>query len=140
MRKFAGRFTRMLRKAEELFFPSIDGDEEEEALRLPTLAASMIVERKSGERYPLSFKSDIIGTDAESCSLCFPEDGKLEKNHAEIRAEKYGFVIEDLGSASGTFLNNERLRENKAVPLEPADLIKVGERELVFVRRQTKAG
>lgn len=64
----------------------------------------------------------VIGRDA-ACALVV-QDRQVSREHAVIRPEEgFGFVIEDLDSRAGTFVNGVRTR--KAV-LQEGDAIKVG--------------
>jgi hypothetical protein len=51
------------------------------------------------------------------------EDDSISRRHAEIRKSGPGYVVRDLESANGTFLNGERVSE---APLRPGDTIKFG--------------
>lgn len=61
-------------------------------------------------------------------------DGGLEKGvsrrHAKIIQRKGDFFIEDLGSANGTFLNDQRLTPYLPYPLKTGDKIQIGRIEL----------
>lgn len=53
----------------------------------------------------------------------------VSRYHAKIRPEKLGYVLYDLGSSRGTFVNNDKI-EKKI--LREGDKIKVGPETLVF--------
>ncbi|MEO6456937.1 MAG: FHA domain-containing protein [Chloroflexia bacterium] len=53
----------------------------------------------------------------------------VDPAHAELRRESEGFVLVDLGSGSGTFVNEMRTGENM---LSDGDVIRVGEVRFVF--------
>jgi class 3 adenylate cyclase/pSer/pThr/pTyr-binding forkhead associated (FHA) protein/putative methionine-R-sulfoxide reductase with GAF domain len=68
----------------------------------------------------------VIGRDV-SCAIVIAERS-VSREHAVVRPEKgYGFVIEDLDSRSGTFVNGVRAR--KAV-LQDGDTIRIGTTQL----------
>lgn len=56
----------------------------------------------------------------------------VSRRQAEIRREGEGWIVRDLGSANGTFLNGERLTEER--PLAPGDEISFGKFSLFFER------
>lgn len=53
----------------------------------------------------------------------------VSRQHAEIRAAGGGFVVRDLNSRNGTFLNGERVTES---PLKDGDEVRVGEARIRF--------
>ncbi|HEX2954483.1 MAG TPA: FHA domain-containing protein [Bacillota bacterium] len=63
-------------------------------------------------------------------------DYKVSREHASLqyRSRDERFVLEDLGSTNGTFLNERRIRREM---LRSGDLIKVGETTLQFVMVET---
>ncbi len=59
-------------------------------------------------------------------------DPKVSRHHALIRRDGERFVLADLGSSNGTFVNGERIAAPAA--LEDGDVIVIGDVELVFGR------
>ena len=59
----------------------------------------------------------------------------VSREQAEIRQEKRGWSIRDLGSANGTFVNGERLTATR--PLKAGDEISFGKFSLFFARPLT---
>ncbi len=57
-------------------------------------------------------------------------DEQVSRNHALIRREGTGYLIIDLGSANGTFVNEKPV--TMATPLRSNDVIRLGECRLVF--------
>ena len=58
-------------------------------------------------------------------------DADISRKHARLVLQGEGYLLEDLGSTNGTFLNGERLTAPQT--LQPGDLIRLGEAvELVF--------
>lgn len=80
--------------------------------------------------FPLPFR---IGrsTDAELV-LGSPRVSKL---HAEIDANGRGYVVRDLGSRNGTFINGERVEGERALSL--GDVLHVAHREMRLVLAET---
>ena len=74
-----------------------------------------------------------IGRDARN-DLALPDDPKVSHQHACIRHEGDTYVIEDLQSTNGTFLERELkvTRITSPQPLLPNDVIRVGSTLLVF--------
>lgn len=63
----------------------------------------------------------LIGRDPESHLVL--TQAFISRRHAEITTEKNGFVIRDLGSRHGTFVNGQPITSHH---LRPGDLIKLG--------------
>ncbi|HPQ80108.1 MAG TPA: sigma 54-interacting transcriptional regulator [bacterium] len=57
-------------------------------------------------------------------------DKTVSRNHMEIEYEADSFLLRDLGSTNGTFLNGSRVKE---AYLTPGDLIKIGNTTVEFV-------
>ncbi len=60
--------------------------------------------------------------------ICLSTDG-VSRRHALVAAEKTGFLIKDLGSQNGTFVNDNQVTECR---LNYGDVIKLGEAQLLF--------
>jgi hypothetical protein len=56
-------------------------------------------------------------------------DPKVSRNHAEIRRDREGFLLVDLGSTNGTFVNGRPVRE---ALLHDGDRIAIGGATIVF--------
>jgi pSer/pThr/pTyr-binding forkhead associated (FHA) protein len=74
-----------------------------------------------------------IGRDAQN-DLALPDDSKVSQQHARIRQEGDTYVVEDLQSTNGTFLEreSEETRITAPQPLRPNDVIRVGSTRLAF--------
>jgi FHA domain len=59
-------------------------------------------------------------------------DPQASSRHAEVRPEGEGYVISDLGSTNGTFINQRRLTPNVPYVLKPTDLIRIGSTEFTY--------
>lgn len=67
----------------------------------------------------------------EGCHLAFPESSKLSSRHFRIRHQGGEFVLEDLGSKNGTYVNtNEHRTQTKT--LVAADIIYAGGIKFAF--------
>ncbi len=75
------------------------------------------------EVYPLSKQEIIIGRDATADVMV--NIAEISRRHTRLRFEGGGFVVEDLGSTNGTFVNGQRLTGPQM--LRPGDRIKLGE-------------
>lgn len=79
-------------------------------------------------RQPLEGAAVSIGR-ASDCSIPI-KDRYLSRKHAELIAVGSGWMLKDLGSANGTYLNGSRVERNEL--LKPGDRIRLGDTEIVF--------
>ncbi len=82
----------------------------------------------SGDRISLKEGKNLIGRLAD-CAVVV-SDGNTSRHHAQIHGAGSGFVINDLGSTNGTFLNGERLIADHR--LADGDIITLGSVNLRF--------
>lgn len=80
-----------------------------------------------GRRFELDENVPTIGRDAKNSIRL--HDSEISRQHAELRRTEQGFVLYDLNSSNGTFLNGERLQYGA---VKTGDRIKVGQTELIF--------
>jgi serine phosphatase RsbU (regulator of sigma subunit) len=79
-------------------------------------------------RQPLQGPAVSIGR-ASDCSIPI-KDRYLSRKHAEIIANGNGWILKDLGSANGTYLNGTRVERDEQ--LKTGDRIRLGDTEIVF--------
>ncbi len=70
-----------------------------------------------------------------TCALALPS-AQASRHHAVVRADEEHVVVEDLGSTNGTFLNGERLTDQRV--LEAGDRIRIGDVEVTFCWVETE--
>ena len=82
-----------------------------------------------GKRFDIALGSEAtIGKDADN-SISIPET-TISARHAAIRTVNGAFVVEDLGSTNGTFINGQRIERR---PVTHGDTFKFGKCEGEFV-------
>ncbi|HEX2833568.1 MAG TPA: SpoIIE family protein phosphatase [Thermoanaerobaculia bacterium] len=79
-------------------------------------------------RQPLEGQSVSIGR-ASDCTIPI-KDRYLSRKHAEIVSVGAGWMLKDLGSANGTYLNGTRVERDEI--LKTGDRIRLGDTEIVF--------
>ena len=84
----------------------------------------------AGKIFPLT-PSTIIGRSMESCEIAL-NDTFLSQQHARLELRGDQWVLEDLGSTNGTFVNDIEVRD--ATIVEEGDIVRVGRIELRLVR------
>jgi hypothetical protein len=62
----------------------------------------------AGTRWPLKDKTLTLGRAAD-CDIVLPER-QISRYHARVEPDEEGFLLRDLGSKNGTFVNGERVR------------------------------
>ena len=81
-----------------------------------------------GTMHPLLEEEATIGrTPANSIAL---RDGSVSAHHARVVRTPEGFLIEDVGSRNGTYINSEKLAEQRL--LADGDLVRLGKIILTF--------
>lgn len=91
---------------------------------------------KSGHTDELAGDSILIGRGAHNDIALDPFlDPTVSANHAEIRFERDGFVLYDMGSLNGTFLNGHSV---KRAPIQAGDEIGLGRKgpRIAFLTRE----
>lgn len=91
------------------------------AKKAPTKAA--VVEGTSHKGKTFALKEELTIGRAGDCKLVL-EDTYVSQKHARIYPRGDGFVVEDLGSTNGTYLNRQRL--TSPAELHRGDRVKIG--------------
>lgn len=85
----------------------------------------LISEEKSSVRYQAVCNEEITIGRKRICKICIENDKAVSGNHCSILCNSYGeLVIKDNGSSNGTYLNDEKVREER--PLEDGDTLEIG--------------
>lgn len=122
--------TEKLQRLEQLGLISrLDPEKTDPALRSRrTLVGSLTPDSAPDNVFPLLETVQSIGR-APGNTICVA-DGSVSSNHARIVRSAEGFVIEDLNSRNGTFVNGERV-EGKRL-LADGDLLRLGKFIMTF--------
>lgn len=75
----------------------------------------------AGEVFALDDQATLGRSDENTIQL---DDELASRRHARIGSQGDAWIMEDLGSRNGTFVNRERI--GQAVPLKPGDQIQIG--------------
>jgi len=101
-----------------------------ECLSVPVLF--VIQGRSRGTRYELDGPDGVaITIGRESGNVIQVDDNEVSRRHAEIRKTNGTFLLGDLKSSNGTFLNEERIERSE---LARGDRIRVGRTVLLFAQ------
>jgi serine phosphatase RsbU (regulator of sigma subunit) len=77
-----------------------------------------------GRTYTLAQSDTILGRQHDS-TICL-SGRAISRHHARISRHDGAWLIEDLDSSNGTFLNGQRLQAHTAVPLTERDTLQIG--------------
>jgi hypothetical protein len=97
---------------------------------VPPGSALLVVKRgpNAGSRFLLDAEVTTAGRHPESD--IFLDDVTVSRRHAEFAREGSTFVVRDVGSLNGTYLNRERI---DAAALAGGDEVQIGKYRLVFL-------
>jgi predicted component of type VI protein secretion system len=95
----------------------------------------------AGKAYPLEGAELTVGRDPSNPVSI--NDGEISRRHAKLTWKGASYVLEDLGSTNGTFVNGTRL--SAPLALKPGDAVSFGENivliyEATFDANATMAG
>lgn len=69
----------------------------------------------------------VIGRDARSAIRL--HDSEISRHHAEISSTPEGYILRDLDSSNGTFINGEQIQKQV---VKTGDRVRVGQTEMIF--------
>lgn len=112
----------------------VDGTDEDLTVgieELPEGAATLVVTRGpgAGSRYLLD--DDVVQAGRHPESDIFLDDVTVSRRHAELARTGGGWVVRDVGSLNGTYVNRQRIEEESA--LTNGDEVQIGRFKLVFL-------
>jgi pSer/pThr/pTyr-binding forkhead associated (FHA) protein len=110
----------------------IDAPDEEVSVTLDEVGETgvLVVKRgpNAGSRFNLTAEVTTAGRHPDSD--IFLDDITVSRRHAEIVHAAGGYIVRDVGSLNGTYLNRERIEQ---APLQNGDELQIGKFKLVFV-------
>ncbi|MFW6091978.1 MAG: FHA domain-containing protein, partial [Actinomycetota bacterium] len=100
---------------------------------LPAGSALLVVLRgpNAGSRFLLD--TDLVKAGRHPDSEIFLDDVTVSRRHAEFRRTSDGYVVTDVGSLNGTYVNRDRIDE---VLLSGGDEVQIGKYRLVYYASQ----
>lgn len=107
----------------------VDDEPSVNLAEVPKGAGALVVLRgpKAGSRFLLDAPVTTAGRHPDSD--IFLDDITVSRRHAEIVRDGDRYVVRDVGSLNGTYVNRERIDE---APLTNGDEVQVGKFKLVF--------
>ena len=83
---------------------------------------------KAGARYALD--SDVVTLGRHPKSVIFLDDISVSRRHAEVRRVDSRYLVRDVGSLNGTYVERKRVDEHE---LADGEVLQIGRFKLVFV-------
>ena len=99
----------------------------------PVPALFVIQGRNQGGRYDLATQPGAVTIGREAGNVVQLDDNEVSRRHAEIRHVGDGFVVGDLRSSNGTFVNDRKVERAE---LAGGDRIRVGRTVLLYAASQ----
>lgn len=90
---------------------------------------TLLLGRKTMQVYDLDQSPIVVGRDESEADILI-DNPSVSRRHAQIRQEGSGWVVEDLGSANGTYLAGEKIERPERLAL--GDEIGLGKFSIVF--------
>jgi pSer/pThr/pTyr-binding forkhead associated (FHA) protein len=97
---------------------------------LPVGVGMLIVHRGPGAGSRFLLDRDVVAAGRHPDSDIFLDDVTVSRRHAEVVQTGDGYLVRDVGSLNGTYLNRERVDE---APIQNGDELQIGRFKLVFV-------
>jgi pSer/pThr/pTyr-binding forkhead associated (FHA) protein len=125
--------------------PLTDADTEEMSVddvtaveNLPQGSAMLLVQRgpDAGSRFLLD--TDVVTVGRHPESDIFLDDISVSRRHATFTRTENGYVISDLGSLNGSYVNRDRIDTD--VVLSGGDEVQIGKYRLIFFSGAPRGG
>jgi hypothetical protein len=103
---------------------------------IPVGTGMVVVKRgpNAGSKFVLDGEVTRAGRHPDS--EIFLDDITVSRRHAEFVRQGQAYVVRDVGSLNGTYLNRERIED---APLANGDEVQIGKFKLVFLSASTEA-
>jgi signal transduction histidine kinase/pSer/pThr/pTyr-binding forkhead associated (FHA) protein len=89
----------------------------------------LIVTKGADEGKQFDLTDERMGVGRDASNRIRLHDTEVSRRHAEFVRSADGYRLLDIGSANGTFVNNQSIRD---VLLQPGDLVQIGQTHLVY--------
>ena len=106
---------------------------EEQVVTLPELpegGGMLWVKRGPNAGSKFVLEADVVRAGRHPDSDIFLDDITVSRRHAEFVRRGGGYVVRDVGSLNGTYLNRERIED---APLANGDEVQIGKFKLVYL-------
>ena len=102
---------------------------------LPEGAATLVVTRGPGAGSRFVLDDEVVQAGRHPESDIFLDDVTVSRRHAELARAAAGWIVRDVGSLNGTYVNRQRIEDQ--APLANGDELQIGRFKLVFLTAGT---
>lgn len=92
--------------------------------------AVLVVQRGMGGGASYLLVGDLVTAGREPDSDLFLDDVTVSRRHAELRRMADGWLLRDVGSLNGTYVNRQRIEESA---LAPGDEVQIGKYRFAYL-------
>ena len=100
---------------------------------MPNVYAVLSIQLPSGQEDAWPVTQPILTLGRSSICQVILDDASVSRQHVEVSWTANGAQVRDLGSANGTWLNDQMLLPRVAYPMRPGDALQVGPFSLRFM-------
>jgi Inner membrane component of T3SS, cytoplasmic domain/zinc-ribbon domain len=97
---------------------------------VPSGTGILVVKRGPNVGSRFALEKDVVRAGRHPDSDIFLDDVTVSRRHVDIVRGEGGYVVKDVGSLNGTYLNRERV---ESAPLSDGDELQIGTFKLVFL-------
>lgn len=94
--------------------------------------AATLIRIKTGESISINRQPFTIGKEKSKVDYCISGDSTISRSHAKISAAGGGYVVSDLNSTNGTFVNGVKVEPGRSAALKNGDKLVLSEQEFEF--------
>ena len=115
---------------------TLGGIDSDVTLEAPSTGAALVVAsgHQAGTRYAITSTHLTVGRHPDSD--IFLDDITVSRRHVELQQGSAGYLLQDVGSLNGTYLNGERLPDGET-PLTNGDELQIGKFKLLYLVSST---
>ena len=95
-------------------------------------SSAKLVRIKTGENINLNRSEFTIGKDKTKVNYCISGDSSISRVHAKITVSGGEYMVSDMRSTNGTFVNGMKVEPGRPVPLKIGDKVVFSEEEFEF--------
>lgn len=103
-----------------------------ESIRDKKKVSAYLIDKKSGERIPITKEKFIVGSQSASVDYCILNNRSISRNHACILNQNGRFFLQDNHSLNHTYLNGRMLNAYENESIKNQDVIRFANEEFVF--------
>ena len=98
--------------------------DETDVLCAPPVPLTRLIPTENAERMPITLNKGVcrIGRIPEDNEYCIPSPG-ISRAHAKISCDEGTVLLQDMHSTNGTYVNNERIRDDDTKELHYGDVV-----------------